>query len=208
MLQTGHDLGDGSWHRIHFKYGVDEVSLRVDYGWPDAVKLDEDLIPSFTFQSDSDIVIGIGYYDAEPGQIESIPHVVKANYINRIVGYSGTGFVGCMRELKINDKKLDPRVLLSTGITREISLDNCQLVDPCDRPNACEHGGLCMVDEGRVVCDCTGTGYTGKNCHFGTFLFGGEEDLDVMSVDGPPLFLFIQQRCTNAPVKSWLCWAT
>ena len=79
-----------------------------------------------------------------------------------------TGFVGCLRELKINDQKLDPRVLLSTSTTREVSLDNCQLVDPCDRPNACEHGGLCMVDEGRVVCDCTGTGYTGKNCHFGT----------------------------------------
>ena len=82
---------------------------------------------------------------------------------------SATGFIGCMQQLKINDKELDPRVLLSTGITREASLDNCQLVDPCDRPNACEHGGLCMVDEGRVVCDCTGTGYTGKNCHFGTF---------------------------------------
>lgn len=58
--------------------------------------------------------------------------------------------------------------MLATAVVREISLDNCQLVDPCHRPNACEHGGLCNVDEGRVVCDCTGTGYTGKNCHFGT----------------------------------------
>ena len=81
------------------------------------------------------------------------------------------GFVGCIRDLVINHKKLDPRVLLLTAEVREISLDNCQLVDPCLRPNACEHGGLCNVDEGRVVCDCTGTGYTGKNCHFGSFIF-------------------------------------
>ena len=53
------------------------------------------------------------------------------------------GFVGCIRDLVINHKKLDPRVLLLTAEVREISLDNCQLVDPCLRPNACEHGGLC-----------------------------------------------------------------
>ena len=84
---------------------------------------------------------------------------------------SDSGFVGCVRDLVINQKKFDPRVLLYTANVREISLDNCQLVDPCHRPNACEHGGLCMVDEGRVVCDCTGTGYTGKNCHFGEWKF-------------------------------------
>lgn len=77
--------------------------------------------------------------------------------------------MGCIQDLIINQKMFDPRVLVQTGNVREISLDNCQLVDPCHRPNACEHGGLCNVDEGRVVCDCTGTGYTGKNCHFGQY---------------------------------------
>lgn len=88
-----------------------------------------------------------------------------------VLFFQHAGFVGCVRDLTVNRNKLDPRVLLSTAQVREVSLDNCQLVDPCLRPNACEHGGQCNVDEGRVVCDCTGTGYTGKNCHFGMHSF-------------------------------------
>ncbi len=86
-----------------------------------------------------------------------------------MVGYKG--FIGCVKDVTVNGMKVDPRVVLATvGATREISLDNCQLVDPCHRPNACEHGGRCSVVDGRVACDCTGTGYTGKNCHFGLLL--------------------------------------
>ena len=68
VLQTGHDLADGSWHRVDFKYGVNEISLGVDYAWPDTIILDEDIAPSLIFEPDSDIVIGIGYYDTEPGK--------------------------------------------------------------------------------------------------------------------------------------------
>lgn len=49
----------------------------------------------------------------------------------------------------------------------QVSIDNCQLVDPCKRPNACEHDGKCSVVDDNVICDCKGTGYIGKNCHFG-----------------------------------------
>lgn len=97
----------------------------------------------------------------------SLRHQLITKYLVHIIHRKYVGFIGCIRDLVMNRKKLDPRALLSTAVVREISLDNCQLVDPCHRPNACEHGGLCNVDEGRVVCDCTGTGYTGKNCHFG-----------------------------------------
>jgi len=145
VVQIGYDLADGHWHQVRFMYGLSEFIIGIDYIWPDTIKQHVNVAPPLTFEADSELVIGIGAFDTDPG------------------------FVGCLRELKINDQKLDPRVLLSTSTTREVSLDNCQLVDPCDRPNACEHGGLCMVDEGRVVCDCTGTGYTGKNCHFALY---------------------------------------
>lgn len=49
----------------------------------------------------------------------------------------------------------------------QVSIDNCQLVDPCKRPNACKHGGKCSIKDDKVHCDCNGTGYIGKNCHFG-----------------------------------------
>ncbi|XP_046452961.1 uncharacterized protein LOC124200702 isoform X3 [Daphnia pulex] len=145
VLKKGQRLADGSWHQVHLVYGHDGVSLAVDYRRPEFKNLNQGNVPSLTLDEESLIVIGVGYLDSQPG------------------------FIGCIRDLVMNRKKLDPRALLSTALVREISLDNCQLVDPCHRPNACEHGGLCNVDEGRVVCDCTGTGYTGKNCHFALY---------------------------------------
>ncbi|KAK4045709.1 hypothetical protein OUZ56_033583 [Daphnia magna] len=145
VLKKGLRLADGSWHQVHLVYGLDGVSLAVDYRRPEFKNLNQASVPTLTVDEESVIVIGVGYLDSQPG------------------------FIGCIRDLVMNRKKLDPRALLYSAEVREISLDNCQLVDPCHRPNACEHGGLCNVDEGRVVCDCTGTGYTGKNCHFALY---------------------------------------
>lgn len=73
-----------------------------------------------------------------------------------------------MRAVTVNGVPLEPRYVVRTKHTvGTVSLDNCQLVDPCTRPNACEHGGKCSVKDDRVTCDCKGTGYIGKNCHFG-----------------------------------------
>lgn len=78
------------------------------------------------------------------------------------------GLVGCMREIRVNDQRIEPRYVINTErVIGEVALDNCQFVDPCKRPNTCEHGGKCSVKEDRITCDCTDTGYIGKNCHFG-----------------------------------------
>lgn len=78
------------------------------------------------------------------------------------------GLVGCMREINVNGQRIEPRYVINTErVVGEVALDNCQFVDPCTRPNTCEHGGKCSVKEDRITCDCTDTGYVGKNCHFG-----------------------------------------
>lgn len=80
------------------------------------------------------------------------------------------GLVGCMRLIHINGQLIEPRyVVRTTHAVGDVSLDNCQLVDPCKRPDACEHGGKCSVEVDKVVCDCDGTGYIGRNCHFGEY---------------------------------------
>ncbi|XP_068984202.1 axotactin isoform X5 [Bombus flavifrons] len=82
-------------------------------------------------------------------------------------GKSNAGLVGCMREIQVNDERIEPRHVINTDrVIGEVALDNCQFVDPCTRPNTCEHQGKCSVTEDRITCDCTGTGYIGKNCHF------------------------------------------
>lgn len=73
-----------------------------------------------------------------------------------------------MREIRVNNQRIEPRYVINTErVIGEVALDNCQFVDPCKRPNTCEHGGKCSVKEDRITCDCTDTGYMGKNCHFG-----------------------------------------
>lgn len=92
---------------------------------------------------------------------------------NRVIlgdGRSDAGLVGCMRDIKVNDDIIEPRYIINTErVVGEVALDNCQFVDPCTRPNTCEHGGKCSVKENKITCDCTDTGYIGKNCHFSMF---------------------------------------
>lgn len=40
-------------------------------------------------------------------------------------------------------------------------------IEPCT-PNPCQHGGTCLTNEDRsYVCNCSGTMYSGENCHIG-----------------------------------------
>lgn len=53
-----------------------------------------------------------------------------------------SGLIGCMRDLEINDVIIEPRYVVKTErVVGEVSLDNCKYIDPCKRPNTCEHGG-------------------------------------------------------------------
>ncbi|XP_071631062.1 axotactin isoform X1 [Temnothorax longispinosus] len=106
-------------------------------------------------------------------------------------GKSNAGLVGCMREIRVNGERIEPRYVINTErVVGEVALDNCQFVDPCKRPNTCEHGGKCSVKEDRIKCDCTDTGYIGKNCHFAQYrktceelaLLGYTQD-DVYKID-------------------------
>ncbi|XP_018305269.1 uncharacterized protein axo isoform X4 [Mycetomoellerius zeteki] len=106
-------------------------------------------------------------------------------------GKSNAGLVGCMREIRVNGQRIEPRYVINTErVVGEVALDNCQFVDPCKRPNTCEHGGKCSVKEDRITCDCTDTGYIGKNCHFAQYrktceelaLLGYTQD-DVYKID-------------------------
>ena len=89
-----------------------------------------------------------------------------------IIIFNLVGLVGCLRNIEINGILVDPlSIIKSRQVHGQISLDNCELVDPCKRPNACEHNGKCSVKDDKLTCNCNGTGYIGKNCHFGKSLF-------------------------------------
>ncbi|KAJ9577003.1 hypothetical protein L9F63_006440, partial [Diploptera punctata] len=124
------------WHFVNLNYSNGELTLTVDYKYKTAQLF------GLQFQLGDKVIIGTG-------------------------GKSNLGLVGCIRRVEVNGEALEPRHLVQSEYTvGEVSLDNCQLVDPCKRPNACKHGGKCSVKEDRITCDCEGTGYIGKNCHF------------------------------------------
>lgn len=125
------------WHAVDFSYKNGTITLIVDYREKQTQMYGMSFIPR------SKLIIGSS------------------------LKQSGNGLVGCMRDLNINGIDIEPRFVVKTErVVGEIALDDCQFVDPCRRPNTCEHNGKCFVKNDRVTCDCTGTGYTGKNCHF------------------------------------------
>lgn len=87
-------------------------------------------------------------------------------------------FIGCVKDIVINENDIEPRTLREqTTVFGRITLDNCQLINPCNKPKACEHDGLCIpsMDNGTYSCDCSNTGYIGKTCHFSLYRKSCEE---------------------------------
>lgn len=151
-----------SWHAVELNYTKGELSVLVDY------RNKHSKLFSMAFELGDKVIIGSGKSNA--GKF-NIFFFFFRNYVTRMLNYnalhSASGLVGCMREIQVNDERIEPRHVINTDrVIGEVALDNCQFVDPCTRPNTCEHQGKCSVTEDRITCDCTGTGYIGKNCHF------------------------------------------
>uniref|UniRef100_A0A182T4M2 Laminin G domain-containing protein n=1 Tax=Anopheles maculatus TaxID=74869 RepID=A0A182T4M2_9DIPT len=118
---------------------------------------------------------------------------------------AASGLVGCLRDLKINGVEIEPRYLVkSERVVGDVSLDNCKYVDPCKKPNTCEHGGKCAVKDDGIICDCKDTGYIGKNCHFTKFRKTCEElallgysksDVYSIDIDGNGVFPPARVKC-------------
>lgn len=126
----------GIWHFLNLTYAHGEVTLIVDN------REKQERLGDIKFSIGDKIKISAGS---------------RAN----------AGMVGCMREIIINGEQIEPRrILQSERTVGEVTLDDCKFIDACKRPNTCEHGGKCSVKEDGLTCDCTGTGYIGKNCHF------------------------------------------
>lgn len=164
-----------SWHAIELNYENDEIRFTVDYRYTVTQ------IFALKFNIGDKVIIGSS---------------LKA---------STSGLVGCMRDLEINGIPIEPRYVVKTErVVGEIALDNCKYVDPCKRPNTCEHGGKCFVKDDRITCDCKNTGYIGKNCHFTKYRKTCEElallgytkpDVYLIDIDGNGVFPPAHVKC-------------
>ncbi|KAL0872124.1 hypothetical protein ABMA27_004544 [Loxostege sticticalis] len=163
------------WHNVELDYRKGRIKLTVDYHNKHAQMFGLD------FQLQDKIVIGSGLKSAN------------------------LGLIGCMRNIKINGLLIEPRFVINTErVVGEVAIDDCRYVDPCTRPNTCEHGGVCSIREDRVICNCDNTGYIGENCHFATFRKTCEElallgytrnDVYLIDIDGNGRFPPAHVKC-------------
>ncbi|RXM29305.1 Neurexin-1a [Acipenser ruthenus] len=63
-------------------------------------------------------------------------------------------FKGWITELKVNSS--EAMLISSEGVLN--------VTDPCGRDNLCLNGGICSVVNKEAICDCSQTGYQGKDC--------------------------------------------
>ncbi|XP_068192818.1 cadherin EGF LAG seven-pass G-type receptor 3 [Antennarius striatus] len=68
-------------------------------------------------------------------------------------------FIGCMKELHIDNKPLD----LAGFIANNGTLPGCSAKHPFCKSNPCQNGGTCRVSWETFSCDCP-LGYGGKDC--------------------------------------------
>lgn len=164
-----------SWHAIHLTYEHNEIKFVVDF------RHEVTQLYGLSFNVGDKLIIGSS---------------LKA---------AASGLVGCLRDLKINGVEIEPRFLVkSERVVGDVSLDNCKYVDPCKKPNTCEHGGKCSVKDDGIQCECKDTGYVGKNCHFTKFRKTCEElallgysksDVYSIDIDGNGVFPPARVKC-------------
>ncbi|XP_026732493.1 contactin-associated protein-like 5 [Trichoplusia ni] len=163
------------WHNVELDYRKGRIKMTVDHHNKHVQMFGLD------FELQDKIVIGSGLKSAN------------------------LGLIGCMRNIKINGLLIEPRfVIMTERVVGEVAIDDCRYVDPCTRPNTCEHGGICSVREDRVICNCDNTGYIGENCHFATFRKTCEElallgytrnDVYLIDIDGNGKFPPAHVKC-------------
>ncbi|XP_055383495.1 axotactin isoform X2 [Condylostylus longicornis] len=164
-----------SWHSIEFDYRNDTIKFTIDYRYTQILKY------NLKFNIGDKVIIGSSLKSA------------------------ASGLIGCIRDIEINDYLIEPRYVIKTErVVGEVALDNCNYIDPCKRPNTCEHGGKCFVKDDRVTCDCKDIGYIGKNCHFTKYRKTCEElallgytksDVYLIDIDGNGIYPPAHVKC-------------
>lgn len=165
----------GTWHELSLIYTNDEITLTVDDN-PTVSQLF-----GLSFKTADKVIIGSSLKSAT------------------------SGLIGCLKNLRINSVDIEPRFLMKTErVVGEVALDNCEYINPCKRPNKCEHGGKCLIKDDRIECDCKNTGYIGTNCHFTTYRKTCEElallgytkpDVYLIDIDGNGVFPPAHVKC-------------
>ncbi|XP_052058141.1 axotactin-like isoform X6 [Mytilus californianus] len=137
-----HVVNDNKWHTLHLHFTDRFTKIKID-------DRSNQINHTDLLELTGEMVIGHG---------------------PRLAYDANDGFVGCIRNLAIQDKVKDAINLLQTNsAVYGVILDGCHLVPYCEGGPHCEHGGKCLSNWDGVACDCSDTAYEGHACHFAKY---------------------------------------
>ena len=81
--------------------------------------------------------------------------------------YISDGFVGCIQELVISHRYIDPTDIINMHMSVGVIVGSCDLQNGCETESStCRHESLCVTEWGRSNCQCDAYHY-GRMCQFG-----------------------------------------
>lgn len=154
---TTRRIDDGHWHSVSFRRQGKTGRVTVDETSVDFVA------PGQSSQLDLEGPLYLGGLGALPPTLKLPPELWAASL--------GVGFVGCVRDLVLNNEPVDIGDLArkqDTGGVRPA----CHVTSGHCKVDLCENGGVCHEGWNRHACDCSRTGFAGPNCGKGELLGG------------------------------------
>ena len=121
-VTVGKGLGDGEWHNVSVGVNRNEMWLILDNQ------------PEVQHQNP---------------QLKQMGHFRMYLFIGGVT--NRVGFVGCMRDLRVNNQSVDPRKLLPEEMVE--TTQSCNVTSRC-LPNPCRNGRRCHQTWNDFSCDC------------------------------------------------------
>nr|XP_009305294.1 neurexin-1b isoform X2 [Danio rerio] len=134
-------INDNRWHSVSIMRNFRNTTLIVD----DEVKWEEVKSQRRDMTVFSHLFLG-----GIPSELRSVSLQLTSKTVK-----DHTSFTGWIMDVKVNDS--EPAIISSAGVHEDL----------CGSENTCLNGGVCSVVEDKPTCDCSQTGYQGKDCSEG-----------------------------------------
>ncbi|XP_059422824.1 neurexin-1a-like isoform X2 [Carassius carassius] len=146
-------ISDNQWHEVTIKRNFRNTTLIVDkeIKWQEVKSKRRDMT-----------VFSHLFFGGIPPELRLMSLQLTSDTVK-----DHTAFMGWITDLKVNNS--EPFIINSAGVSTDL----------CDSHNMCLNGGVCSVVNNEPTCDCSETGYQGKDCGEGlAHLMMGDQEME------------------------------
>uniref|UniRef100_A0A671T6L7 Neurexin-1a-like n=1 Tax=Sinocyclocheilus anshuiensis TaxID=1608454 RepID=A0A671T6L7_9TELE len=146
-------INDNQWHEVTIRRNFRNTTLIVDkeIKWEEVKSKRRDMT-----------VFSHLFLGGIPPELRSVSLQLTSDTVKDL-----TPFMGWITDLKVNDS--EPVMISGAGVSADL----------CGSHNMCLNGGVCSVVNNEPTCDCSETGYQGKDCGEGlAHLMMGDQEME------------------------------